>query len=141
MARGRRMTTAVMTTDIRAGRGGTFLSRAAAGSSVAATAVITFTDSPVEDQTLTVGDKTATFKSIVTFPQTEIEIGGDVETTVANTAAFINARTLETLCTAIDAGGGVVNLTANEPGTAGNSIALSTTSNRIEVTPFSGGED
>lgn len=60
----------------------------------------------------------------------------------ANTAAAINTDTETTYCTAVDNEDETITLTANTPGSAGNSITLSTTSSSaIVVTPFSGGSD
>jgi hypothetical protein len=86
--------------------------------------------------TLTVGGKTFTFVS-GTPTSSQIQIGANFTITRNNTVAAINANTATCLCTAVGIGINEITLTADTPGTAGNSIALSSTV--LPVTAFSGG--
>lgn len=94
----------------------------------------------VDAATLTVGGKTYTFVS-GTAGANQISVDNGFSGICDDTAAIINTDTATTLCTAISDSNEFVDLTANTPGTAGNSITLSTTSGTIALTSFHGGTD
>lgn len=119
---------------------------------VNATATITLTDVPVEDETLTVGSTVYTFKDALTGEADEILIGASASATATNIASAINASsgdagtlygegTSTNRDAAAEADGATVTLTARAPGDAGNDTTLSETASNLTATAFSGGRD
>lgn len=105
---------------------------------VAATATVHFANQPDVDDETVVGSKTYTWKVSPSLA-TEVEIGDDIETSVSNLATKINTDTASTLCTAERAPADI-ELTANTPGIAGNSITLTTDGVNLTDGGFSGGD-
>lgn len=108
---------------------------------VAATGSYTFTGQPTADtDTVTIAGHAITFKtSGATGAQ--VNIGGSKEATAAALRTYINTNTVTLGVTANADSGAVVNLVANAPGTAGNSITTVKSSTAITVsgTTLSGG--
>lgn len=105
---------------------------------VAATGTIHFAAQPAADETVVVGGKTYTWKVTATLA-THVEIGDDIETSVSNLATRINTDTASTLVTA-ERSPADIELTANTPGVAGNSITLTTDGVHLTDAGFSGGD-
>lgn len=119
---------------------------------VAADGVITLGANPSANDTVTVADKTYTFKSTASSAN-DVKIGTNAAGTIANLVAAINGGegagtdygtgTVANAYVSAEAGSGKVDLTAKSAGASGNAIALASsfTSSSNTVTPFSGGSD
>lgn len=121
---------------------------------VFASATITFTGLPANDETLTLGDQTYTFKTALSSPAVvdEILIGADATEMATNTASAINATaadagtlhstgTVQNRHASATADAGVVTLTARADGSSGNETVLSETAANTAVTAFTNGLD
>jgi hypothetical protein len=104
---------------------------------VKATGNIHFASQPSAADTTTVGGKTYTWRVVPTLPN-EVRIGSTIAQSAANLANKINEDTLTTLCTAVVTSPDVA-LTANDFGTAGNSITLTVDATRLTKTAFASG--
>lgn len=92
---------------------------------------------PSNDDVMTIGGKTYTFKTSGPTGD-QIQIGSDAVATAFNVVAKVNADKVTTLCTA-SANGNRVDLMANTAGIAGNSIAVATDGVRIQSVAFTNG--
>lgn len=91
---------------------------------------------------MVVGNLELLFVSSAPFGN-QVNVGADPMGTIANLLLKINEASgghLDTMCTA-QSEDAVLTLTANDVGSAGNSIPLSSNSLDITITPFSGGSD
>lgn len=106
---------------------------------VAATGDLTFTDQPLDGETVTIDSATFEFDNdnSVTEGNISVEIGVDLDTTLNNLGAAITSIWL----IAHTVNDPVLNLTAYTPGTTGNSYIITTTSTVITVNAMSGGID
>jgi flagellin len=115
---------------------------------VAATATVSATGLPSASETINVAGQTYTFVSSLTGAN-QVLIGGTMAATMSNLAAAINGTagagttygtgtTANANASAVPAGT-VLTLTAKTAGTAGNSLALSSTSSVLSLTAWAGG--
>lgn len=107
---------------------------------VAATGTITISGGvPTAADTVDIGDETYTFVASATDPF-EVEIGGTASETGDNLEAAIMA---DSALVSASNSGGVVTITALEPGFAGNSIALAESADNVAVSgpELTDGED
>jgi flagellin len=116
---------------------------------VAATATVSATGLPSASETINVAGQTYTFVSSLTGAANQVLIGGTMAATMSNLAAAINGTagagttygtgtTANANASAVPAGT-VLTLTAKTAGTAGNSLALSSTSSVLSLTAWAGG--
>lgn len=103
---------------------------------VAANGVVTFSGTPVADETLTVGSDVYTFKASRSGPF-EITINANNTTQGDNLVTALTADTTEV--TASNSSGAVT-ITAATKGTVGNSIVLSESATGTAVTGVTGGK-
>lgn len=93
---------------------------------------ISYTAQPTAADTITVNGVVITYVA-GTPAANQVQIGADLATTLASTAALINAAPDTYLVTANVSGGNTLNLTAVSEGTAGNTIALADSSTNTTV--------
>ena len=115
---------------------------------VAATATVSATGLPSNGETINVAGQTYTFKTTLAAAN-DVLIGGTMSATIANLAAAINGTagagttygtgTVANTSASAVAAGTVLNLTAKTAGTAGNSLALSSTSSVLSLVAWAGG--
>ena len=115
---------------------------------VASTATVSATGLPSAGETINVAGQTYTFRATLTGAN-DVLIGGTMAATMANLAAAVNgtagAGTTYGTGTTANANasavvnGSVLNLTAKTAGTAGNSLALSSTSSVLSLVSWAGG--
>ena len=115
---------------------------------VASTATVSATGLPSAGETINVAGQTYTFRATLTGAN-DVLIGGTLAATMANLAAAVNgtagAGTTYGTGTTANANasavvnGSVLNLTAKTAGTAGNSLALSSTSSVLSLVSWAGG--
>ena len=115
---------------------------------VASTATVSATGLPSAGETIDVAGQTYTFRATLTGAN-DVLIGGTMAATMANLAAAVNgtagAGTTYGTGTTANANasavvnGSVLNLTAKTAGTAGNSLALSSTSSVLSLVSWAGG--
>jgi hypothetical protein len=98
---------------------------------------IHFASQPNAADTTTIGSKVYTWRVTPTLAN-EVRIGSTIAQSAANLANKINEDTLTTLCTAAVTSPDVA-LTANDFGTAGNSITLTVDATRLTKTAFASG--
>lgn len=105
---------------------------------VAATGTVTFTGAGTDGDTLTVGDYTFTLRT-VPVDDYDVEIGLDETETAGNAAAVITASLQVDAVAAL----GVITVTAQTPGTSGNTIVLETDSSVVTLSgsTLTGGSD
>lgn len=103
---------------------------------VAANGVVTFTGTPVANETLTVGIIIFTFKATRVLAG-EVAIDANNTTQAANLVTAINADQPLTSATNV---AGVVTVTAATKGVAGNNIVLSETATGCAVTGITAGK-
>lgn len=103
---------------------------------VQASSTITFAGQPTANDTITIGGIVFTFKAAAAS-NTDVKIGVDQPTTMANLAAVLNrynfAAALASNLVAVVSSTTVVTVTAVDPGTAANAITLAKTSVNITV--------
>src|SRR5438270_2955559 len=114
---------------------------------VASTATVSATGLPSAGETINVAGQTYTFRATLTGAN-DVLIGGTMAATMANLAAAVNgtagAGTTYGTGTTANANasavvnGSVLNLTAKTAGTAGNSLALSSTSSVFSLVSWAG---
>lgn len=116
------------------------------GDLVAATGVLTFTGIAVADTTITIGNRTYTWKAAPSVDD-EITVGANQAASEANLTTAINSGpqgggAAHSQVTAVD-GAGTVTLTAVTAGTAGNAIATTETmaSASFGAATLTGGND
>ena len=116
------------------------------GNLVAATGVLTFTGIAVADTTVTIGNRTYTWKAVPSADD-EITVGANQAASEANLTEAINTGpqgggAAHTQVTAVD-GAGIVTLTAVTSGAAGNAIATTETmaSASFGAATLTGGND
>jgi len=102
-----------------------------------ARAKITLVSQPNNNDTMTIGGKTYTFKTSSPSGD-QILVGSEAIATALNIVAKVNADTATTLCTS-EANGAIVELMANTAGVGGNSIALATDGTRLTKVAFANG--
>lgn len=119
---------------------------------VAAVGEVTIGANPTADDTVTIADKTYTFKANASTAN-DVKIGTNAAATIANLTAAVNGATgagttygtgtVANAYVSATAGSGKVDLTAKTAGAAGNAIGLSAsfTSGSNTVVAFSGGAD
>jgi flagellin len=115
---------------------------------VASTATVSATGLPSAGETINVAGQTYTFRATLTGAN-DVLIGGTMAATVSNLAAAINGTagagttygtgTAANTSASAVANGSVLNLTAKTAGTAGNSLALSSTSSVLSLVTWAGG--
>ena len=116
------------------------------GNLVAATQVLTFTGNAVNDETVTIGTRVYTWKTVA-LATDEITVGATQAISEANFTTAINTGpqgggAANAQVTAVD-GAGIVTLTAITAGSAGNSIATTETMTNASfgVATLAGGND
>lgn len=108
---------------------------------VHATGLITMTDVPTADDTVSIANVTFTAKASGATGN-EFNIGTGEEDTADNLAAAINASSdLADIVTAVSDGAGVVTLTVHIPGKMGNGVELSESMDNTTVTAFANGAE
>lgn len=109
---------------------------------VQATASCTWADIPAANATITINGTALTFKA-APAAATDVKLGADLASTMANLAAAINrnllAPTVGNVSAVVNAGSTGVNLTVNDPGTAGNAITLASSTGTVSDATFAGG--
>lgn len=103
----------------------------------AATGILTFTNQPANNETVTIGTKTYTFQTVLTNVDGNVLIGANTAASISNLAAAINlgagsgtayaAATTANTQVAATAGATTLTITALVGGTAANSIATTET--------------
>lgn len=107
-------------------------------SAIAATGLLTFTDNPLNTETVTIDSKVYTFQSTLTNSNGNVKIGATLEQSISNLINAINltgvagtdyatATTLHTTVTGVSSTATTLSLKAKTAGTAGNSIATTET--------------
>lgn len=122
--------------------------------SVAATATLTLTGLPLNNETITVGARTYTFQDVLTNVNGNIKIGATAAETITNIVAAINlgtgsgtkyaaATVLHPTASAADGTGNTVVFTAKTAGAAGNALASTDTltNGSFSADTFAGGAD
>lgn len=90
-----------------------------------ATESLTFSGNAANDETVTINTKVITWKTVVGDPTSEVEVGGDAETSIDNLVTFIDVSTdvlLKDIVFAEKQTAAIMDLFANTAGTAGNAI-------------------
>jgi phage tail sheath gpL-like len=107
---------------------------------VKATATITFTGAPSDNETCSIGNVTFTAKTSGATGN-EFNIGTSVAITASNLANAINANTTLNKFLTASSNAGVVTLTCEVPGLIGNALQLSEALSNATAVAFANGSD
>lgn len=108
-----------------------------------ASKVLTFSVNPTAAQTITINSVVFTYVSGAPANNAQIQIGGDLATTLANTTAVINAYTGDSRVAVLTASNNAttLTLTADTYGLAGNNNTVATNTTATGAGTFTGGAD